>query len=92
MFGFVQCDLSVSDELKATFSNFPPFFQKMMLPEAIFGNMKHTVEKRQFHSGHEIISSRQKRQNKRVFQLLTETTDCATAKEVPANFLFQFLA
>ena len=57
-----------------------------MLPEAIFGNMKHTVEKRQFNSCHEIISSRQKRQNKRVFQLLTETTDCATAKEVPANF------
>ena len=29
MFGYVQCDLSVPDELKAKFSNFPPIFKNI---------------------------------------------------------------
>ena len=29
MFGYVQCDLSVPDELKAKFSNFPPYFKNI---------------------------------------------------------------
>ena len=29
MFGYVQCDLSVPDELKAKFNNFPPIFKNI---------------------------------------------------------------
>ena len=35
LLGYVQCDLSVPDELKAKFFNFPFIFKKLMLPETI---------------------------------------------------------
>ena len=39
MFGYVQCDLSVPDQLKAKFSNFPPIFKILMFPETILVNI-----------------------------------------------------
>ena len=37
MFGNVKCDLSVSDELKAKFSNFPPIFKNIDVTRNVIG-------------------------------------------------------
>ena len=44
MFGYVQCDLSVPDELKAKFSNFPPIFKNIDVTRNYIGEYMKTYE------------------------------------------------
>ena len=42
LFGYVQCDLSVPDELKAIFFNFPPIFKNIDITRNDFGDYMKT--------------------------------------------------